>query len=71
MTSSYNHPMRHMPLDRMTAWACVNAILAYCEQPPALFGEWRDATEGERGSIDPVTTARRIQTWRSQSVKAA
>lgn len=68
--TSYNHPMRHMPLDRMTAWAAVNAILAYEGQPECLFGEWRDATDGEHGAINPVVMARRIIKWRSERVAA-
>lgn len=56
--------------DRLTAWACINAILAYCDQGPALFGEFRDITDGAT-SIDPVQKAKAIMAQRERVAKAA
>lgn len=52
--------------DRMTAWACVNAIMAFTGRKEVLFGEWRDAV-GDEHWISPVDTARRILAWRGEA----
>ena len=54
----------HIQFDRMIAWACVNAILSYCDEPEAVFGEWRRAMEGETSGVDPVIIAKRVQKLR-------
>jgi hypothetical protein len=50
--------------ERMVAWACVNAILAYLGEDEVLYGEWNSATYTEYSGIDPVAMANRIRTWR-------
>lgn len=71
---SYNNdanPLKNMRHERMTAWACVNAILAYCGQTEALWGEWRDAVYTDHDNIDPGLVAHRIMKWRRERQLAA
>lgn len=57
MISRIEPPRPH--LDRMAAWARVNAILADAGQDEALFGEW-SATIGNLEQVDPTCAAQRI-----------
>lgn len=61
------NPFTAMRHDRMTAWACVNAIMAFLGQPEVRYGEWRDSIDGETSHIDPVKIAHRIVKWRRES----
>jgi len=56
-------PERH---DRMTAWACANAIMAYLNEPKILLGEFNKAAGGGE-EVDPVALAHRIRKWRRES----
>lgn len=59
------HPYDRIKHDQMTAWACANAILVYLREPAALFGEWRDATEGYgQDHVDPIMAVNKIRHWR-------
>lgn len=60
LVSMYTH-------DKVVAWACVNAILAYCNEPAVLLGEWHKATFLINDVINPVTLARKIQHLRAES----
>lgn len=50
--------------DRMLAWACVNAILRYLNEPEAPFGEFRDAANCYGLRLDAVKITHTIRRWR-------
>lgn len=58
------HPYDRIKHDHMTAWACANAILVYLGEPEALFGEWRDATDGQGSHVDAISMVNKIRHWR-------
>lgn len=46
-------------MDRLTCWACINAIMAWVDEPEVLFGEWREEVPHGQ-ALDPVKLAARI-----------
>lgn len=51
--------------DKMTAWACANAVLSFLGLPDSLFGEWNEACKDQGTSgIDVKRAVHLIISWR-------